>query len=86
MCCRLLEINACQDQFIISEIKKGVLDAAQYAMIRITQEEQLGRQLFSGKYQGLTGFMSLFNPFPLKFIVLAVFLPKWWQSKLEDLW
>lgn len=42
-------------------------------MIKITQEEQLGRQLFSGKYQGLIGFMVLFNPFPLKFIVLAAF-------------
>lgn len=42
-------------------------------MIRITQEEQLGRQLFSGKYQGLAGSMSLFNPFPLKFMVLAAF-------------
>lgn len=42
-------------------------------MIRITQEEQLGRELFSGIYQGLSGLMVLFNPFPLKFIVLAAF-------------
>lgn len=42
-------------------------------MIRITQEEQLGRQLFSGKYQGLTCFMALCNPFPLKFVLLAAF-------------
>lgn len=40
-------------------------------MIRVTREEQLGRELFSGKYQGFIGFMALFVPIPFKFSVLA---------------
>lgn len=54
--------------------EEGCAGGCRYPMIRITQEEQLGRQLFSGKFQGLIGFIALFIPFPLKFLVLVALL------------
>lgn len=54
--------------------EEGCAGGCRYPMIRITQKEQLGRQLFSGKFQVLIGFLGLFIPFPLKFLVLAALL------------
>lgn len=69
-CCRLLEMNACQ-------ICPGVWKWREVGWRLLVFRDQCNsgrtawKMLFSGRCKGLTGFMALFIPFPLKFLVLV---------------